>query len=151
MTKGIVYKIELNDEIYVGSTEEKLCRRQSKHNYEIKKYPNRKLYKSCIEEGIEKIKCIWVADIEFNSTAEKRAIEEEYRKDLNAKLNSRKCYRTVEEKKIDDKKYREKNKDRIAEYKKLYELMNHDRKIQLQRERRKRKKEEMTIMKDKIT
>ena len=82
----MVYKIELQDEIYVGSTEQKLCVRQSNHNSDLKKYPNRKLYKTCIEQGIDKIKCIWVADIEFNSTAEKRMKEEEYRKKMNGTL-----------------------------------------------------------------
>tara|TARA_R110002020_G_scaffold7745_1_gene32166 strand:- start:994 stop:1545 length:552 start_codon:yes stop_codon:yes gene_type:complete len=121
MNKGIVYKIEFNDEIYIGSTEQKLCSRQAKHNNYIKKYPNRKLYKKCIEEGIEKIKCIWVADIEFNSTAEKRAIEEEYRKDLNATLNSIRCYTTLEEYKQDKKEYYEKNKEQLKEkYKDYY-------------------------------
>ena len=32
MKKGYIYKIELQDEIYVGSTEQKLCQRQSNHN-----------------------------------------------------------------------------------------------------------------------
>jgi len=72
MKKGMVYKIELQDEIYVGSTEQKLCVRQSNHNAYLKLHPHRKLYKKCIEQGVDKIKCIWVADIEFNSTAEKR-------------------------------------------------------------------------------
>ena len=139
MKKGIVYKIELDNEMYIGSTEQQLCDRQRGHNSDMKNSPHRKLYKKCIEQEIETIKCIWVADIEFNSTAEKRAIEEKYRKELNATLNSQRCYTTKKERREDQnannkiyieknkeklsqyrKKYREKNKDRIAEYQKKY-------------------------------
>jgi len=116
MKKGMIYKIELQDEIYIGSTEEKLCIRQSKHQYDLKHYPNRKLYKKCIEQGITEIKLIWVADIEFNHTAQKRMIEEEYRKELNAGLNMIRCYTTDEEKKENAKEYREKHKENFKEY-----------------------------------
>ena len=43
MKKGFIYKIELDNEIYVGSTEQKLCERQSNHNAELKRHPNQKL------------------------------------------------------------------------------------------------------------
>jgi len=124
MKKGMVYKIELDNEIYVGSTEQKLCERQSNHNHDLKKFPNRKLYKTCIEQGIEKIKLIWVADIEFNSTAEKRMKEEEYRKKLNAKLNSIRCYITEEEAEDNRKEYIKNNKEKITQYKKEYRKNN---------------------------
>ena len=120
--KGIVYKIEIGDELYIGSTEEKLCVRRGKHNYELKKYPHRKLYKACIDNGVDKIKCWWVADIVFNSFEERRAIEETYRKKLNAELNSCRCYRSQEEKKEYFKKYREDHKEKIAEQQKQYYL-----------------------------
>jgi hypothetical protein len=104
--KGIVYKIEVGDELYIGSTEEKLCARQGQHNRDLKKFPHRKLYKACIDNGINKIKCWWVADIVFNSFEERRAIEETYRKELNAKLNSLRCYSSKEEKEEYQKQYK---------------------------------------------
>ena len=129
---GMIYKIEINDEnIYVGSTSEKLCSRQSKHNYDKKRYPQRKLYKKCIENNIDSIKCIWVADVEYNSIEERRMIEEDYRKELNGNLNSVKCYISEEEKKENDKKYckeyRENNKSKISEYDKKYREENKDK------------------------
>jgi len=131
MKKGMIYKIELQDEIYIGSTEVKLCERQSKHQYDLKHFPNRKLYKKCIEQGITEIKLIWVADIEFNHTAEKRMIEEEYRKKLNGTLNSQRCYITEEERKeqqqIKNKEYRETHKDFYKEYSKKYRENNKDK------------------------
>ena len=131
--KGIVYKIEIGDELYIGSTEEKLCVRQGKHNYDLKKFPHRKLYKACIDNGIDNIKCWWVADIVFNSFDERRAIEETYRKQLNAELNSQRCYSSKEEKeeyqkqynidhKEEKKQYRLDHKEKIAEYKKQYNI-----------------------------
>ena len=136
MKTGLIYKIELNEnDIYVGSTTKKLCIRQSQHNYDLKKKPHLKLYKSCIENNITNIKCVWVADVTFNSNAELRMVEEKYRKELNGNLNSIKCYRSKEEKKErhleyyennKDKKieYREKNKDKIKEYLKEYRENN---------------------------
>jgi len=115
--KGQIYKIELNENnIYVGSTTAKLCRRQAEHNQSLKKFTHRKLYKSCIENNINYINCIWVADIEYDSNAELRKIEEDYRKSLNGNLNSYRCYITKEEKKEYNKEYRKQNKDKLNEY-----------------------------------
>ena len=123
--KGQIYKIELNENnIYVGSTTQKLCRRQSEHNHYLKRYTHRKLYKACIENNIDYIKCIWVADIEYDSIAEVRKIEENYRKSLNGNLNSYRCYITKEEKKEYDKEYYQENKDKKSEYNKEYRKQN---------------------------
>ena len=132
MTNGVIYKIEINENnIYVGSTERILCKRQSQHNHDLKKYPERKLYKLCIENNITKIKCIWVADVEFNSKAELRMVEEEYRKKLNGNLNSQRCYTTEEEKKEyqkeTQKEYRNENKEKMKEYQKEYRNENKEK------------------------
>ena len=128
MNKGIVYKIEVGDELYIGSTEEKLCVRQGSHNRDLKKFPHRKLYKACIDNGINKIKCWWVADIVFNSYAERRAIEETYRKELNAKLNSVRCYISPEEMKENKKQYYLDHKEEKKEYSKKY-IIDHKEEI----------------------
>ena len=139
MKTGLVYKIELNENnIYIGSTTNKLCKRQGQHNYELKKKPNRKLYKSCIENNITVIKCVWVADVEYSSNAELRMIEEKYRTELNGNLNMVKCYTSEEDRKEYIKEYRENNKkkrkefyennkDKIKEYKKEYYEKNKDK------------------------
>jgi len=115
--KGQIYKIELNENnIYVGSTTAKLCRRQAEHNHALKKQPHRKLYKSCIENNITNINCIWVADVTYDSNAELRKIEEEYRKKLNGNLNSQRCYTTEEDKQEYQKEYYQENKDKKKEY-----------------------------------
>ena len=117
MKTGVIYKIELNENnIYIGSTTQKLCKRKSAHNINMLQYPHRRLYKSCIENNITKINCIWVADVIFNSIAELRMIEEKYRKELNCNLNTKKCYSTDEDKKKYMKEYYKNNKEKIKEY-----------------------------------
>ena len=143
MKTAIIYKIELDNEIYVGSTEQKLCSRQSRHNSDLKIYPYRTLYQKCIELDIEKIKCIWVADIKFNSTAEKRAIEEKYRKDLNAVLNMRKCYTTKEERREQKRKanntyYHKNSKELLEKYKEYHKKYREDHKEQIKAYHKKR-------------
>jgi len=124
--KGIVYKIEIGDELYIGSTEDKLCVRQAKHNYDLKQFPHRKLYKACIDNGVDKIKCWWVADIVFNSFDERRAIEETYRKELNAELNSLRCYVSLEEKKEYQKQYELNHKEQRVEKDRRYYIKHRD-------------------------
>ena len=97
--KGIIYKIEFNDLVYVGATPQKLCQRQSNHNSDLRNRPNVKLYQKCIEQGVDAIKCIWIADVEYNSIAELKMYEETHRKELNATLNTYRCYLTHQDKK----------------------------------------------------
>ena len=126
--KGQIYKIELNENnIYVGSTTAKLCKRQAEHNQRLKKFTHRKLYKSCIENNINYINCIWVADIEYDSNAELRKIEEDYRKSLNATLNSYRCYITEEDRKEYKKNRYENNKIEISEKRKEHRKQNKDK------------------------
>ncbi|HDK27856.1 MAG TPA: hypothetical protein ENG48_12315 [Candidatus Atribacteria bacterium] len=92
MFKGLIYKIELGDDVYVGSTKAlKLCYRQSVHNWNLRNGRTAKLYKTARELGIEKLKCIWLEDYECNKLCKLRAREEELRKELNAQLNDRNC------------------------------------------------------------
>jgi hypothetical protein len=107
---GIIYYIELDDEYYIGSTKQKLCKRQAKHNEDYRKEKCKsKLYERARELGIEKINCVWIEDIIFNSIEELRAREEYWRKkykdEKNSNLNSQVCFQTLEEKKEYDNNY----------------------------------------------
>jgi len=146
--KGIIYKIEINENnIYIGSTTQKLCKRQENHNQSLKRYTHRKLYKACIENNVNYIKCIWVADIEYDSNAELRKIEEDYRKKLNGNLNSNRCYVTEEEKKEERKGYKKEHKEYYKEYMKEYREKN---KIELNEKKNEYNKEYYQENKDKI-
>ena len=151
----MIYKIELNkNNIYIGSTTQLLCKRQSCHNSDLKKKPHLKLYKSCIENNITNIKCIWIADVEYSSNAELRMIEEKYRKELNGNLNSKKCYISEEEKKIYMKEYNDKfyenNKDTINKQQKEYRENNKDKMKEYRENNKKKIKEYYEENKDKI-
>ena len=124
MKTGLIYKIELTENnIYIGSTKQTLCKRQSQHNNALKTQPHQKLYKSCIENNITNIKCVWVADVTFNNIAELRMVEEKYRKELNANLNTIKCYTSE-----DRKEYYKNNKDTINKKQKEYYENNKNKK-----------------------
>ena len=111
---GFIYKIVIGEDIYIGSTKNKyLCNRQYTHNYKLKNGCEYKLYKFCRENKVEKIICEMLEKVDNENIVIK---EQEYIKMLEPSLNSHKAYQTIEEKKINDKKYREENKDKIKKY-----------------------------------
>ena len=58
---GFIYKIEIDNQIYIGSTKQKLCRRQTNHNCSLNNsndsHYNIYLYRFCRTHNIEKIIC----------------------------------------------------------------------------------------------
>ena len=107
---GKVYKIEINDKIYYGSTKQQLCKRQSRHNYNLRNNPIQLLYKTCIEENIEKIICIELYDGDDYKEKEQSYIKN------NISLNMRHSISSIERKKETHKKYidSEKGKQTVA-------------------------------------
>ena len=55
--QGIVYKVEVGDKVYYGSTTQKLCNRQARHNFNLKQKNGSNFYKECLKQKIEKIIC----------------------------------------------------------------------------------------------
>ena len=105
---GFIYKIEVGEELYIGSTKKKLYYRQSQHNYTLNN-PNNKsynypLYKFCRTHNIEKIICELIEEVE---DSELLLLEQEYINMLEPTLNSYRAYRTIEELK---EQWKEKNK-----------------------------------------
>ena len=95
---GIIYKIVIGNDLYVGSTKKKLYCRQSLHNH-ILNNPNNKnynnpLYKFCREKKVEKIICELLETVEDNELV---LLEQEYINKLEPSLNTRRAYRTEEE------------------------------------------------------
>jgi len=135
--KGTIYKIEINDDdIYIGSTTQKLCQRQRVHNQALKKNTERLLYKTCIKNDIDYIECIAIETVEFDDIIELRIIEEEYRIKYNANLNMVKCYITEKER----KEYYQNNKKAIAEKMKEYQQNNKEKLAEYLKEYRAKKK-----------
>ena len=93
---GFIYKIEVEGELYIGSTIRKsLSQRQHDHNYKLKNNCNYKLYNFCRRKNIKKIKCELLQEI--NDTNIIKELEQEYINKLEPTLNSNRAIRTEEE------------------------------------------------------
>jgi len=142
---GIVYKIEIGDEIYIGSTIEKLKRRQTNHN-SFRKSQNCKLYRKANDFNIKKIICIPLEEKEIENEEEIRLLEQEYIDKLKPSLNSQIAYTGLtkqEYKKHYNKTYKQNNKEQIKEYQHKY----YENNIQYYKEHNKKYNE---IRKEKI-
>ena len=126
MNTGIIYKIVLNEnDIYVGSSKQTISIKQNHHNHLLKhNNSNRRLYNLCNNNNITNIKCIWVADILYDTNDELRIIKERYRIELNANLNMRKYYSTEDERIESQKLLKNNNRDKIKDYQKNYYELN---------------------------
>jgi hypothetical protein len=95
MTLGRVYAItnSLTDDVYVGSTKNRLCLRWAIHKNEMKLNPNRKLYVKLREVGTKNCKIQLVEEVNYKEKRELKAVEEHHRKAMNANLNTYSCNR----------------------------------------------------------
>ena len=97
---GVIYKITSGDECYVGSTND-YDRRWESHRdtiwYEIGKHYNAKLYKTIRANDGDWEMSIYEENLSI-TTEELRIREEEVRLLLGATLNSKRAYRTREQK-----------------------------------------------------
>ena len=96
---GIIYKIEIDNQIYIGSTKYKyLCDRQGEHNYRMRTIGNRDyniyLYRFCREKKVKKIICELIEEVD---DTELLLLEQEYMNKLQPSLNIRRVYQTEEE------------------------------------------------------
>ena len=118
---GKIYKIsnDIDKLIYVGSTIQPLSQRFTNHKCASKLHPNIKLYKHFAKLGIHHFKIILIKLYPCNNKLELEIEEERYKLLLNAQLNTRRAFRTAEQRKEQDnkskKKYREKNRAKINE------------------------------------
>jgi len=151
----IFYKIvNVNGDVdlcYVGSTanwKHRASRHKSDCHYENSKIHNCKLYKTIREYGgWDEFKMVEIGRAEQLTKRQAEQKEEEYRIQLNAELNSQRCFRTKEQKKEYKKEYNKEyyadndnklkkyqkeyradnaNKDKIKEYIKQYYIENKD-------------------------
>ena len=126
-SKTVIYKIVCKDEtvdyLYVGSTTD-LKRRKREHksscnNINCKKY-NQKNYKEIRDHnGFENFEIIKIEDYPCDNIRQAEKREEEFRINLNADMNSQRCYTTTEQRKLQIKKYRDLNKNILNEKAKI--------------------------------
>ena len=120
------YKIVcLDDSVdlcYVGSTANFNARKREHKSKCNNENWLSKLYTTMRENGgWDNFKMIEIGKREQLTKREAEQIEEDYRQELKANMNGKRCFvspeQDKEEKKIYDKEYREENKEKIKEYK----------------------------------
>ena len=130
---GTVYKIEVDkDNIYIGSTTQRLCNRQGLHNFHYRDNTKiNKLYEECRKHNITKIICILLEEREIENELEIRQLEQEYIDKLEPSLNSWSAYTSEEYKKKKNKEklkeYYQDNKDKLIEKQKEYNKNNKEK------------------------
>ena len=98
---GFIYKIEVGEDLYIGSTKLKcLSQRQAVHNYNLnnpnsKKY-NIYLYRFCREHNVSKIICEIIEEVDDTELV---LLEQEYINMLEPSLNSYRAFQTIEDRK----------------------------------------------------
>ena len=123
------------DLCYVGSTANWKARNyehKSNCNNENNQKNNFKIYKTIrANGGWCNFKMIQIGTREQLTKRQAEQIEDEYRVELKANMNSQRCYLTEEQRQKSileqTQKYREENKDKILEYSKKYYEENKDK------------------------
>lgn len=101
--KYTIYKIQINNYIYIGSTQN-FTQRKATHkrdcNYESQHNHNYLLYRTIRENGgWDCCTIVPVKEIEVESKIQAHIEEEAVRIEYNAQMNTRRAYRTKEQKK----------------------------------------------------
>lgn len=118
--KAKMYKLvsDVDDEFYLGSTCLLLSQRYHCHKQLAKDKPDRPVYKHFNEIGWENVKIILVEEYPCNSKIEMLKKERELYDELKPTLNRKRPYQTKEERLKQMSDYRDKNEEKIAQYKK---------------------------------
>ena len=130
-----IYKIvnDVNDDVYVGSTYNLLCRRMEKHRSHRFQYAHRPLYKLMIDLGVQHFHIELVEDFPCENKEQLRKREGHFIREMGT-LNmviedrTRKEYKEANKEKIQEymAKYREDKKEELLEYTKRYRDSHQD-------------------------
>lgn len=92
---GRIYQIYClhSDDTYIGSTKNRLCTRFAIHKNEMKLNPKRKIYQKMQELGKHNFKIRLLEQIDYHDKRELKSLEENYRQQLGANLNTYSCNR----------------------------------------------------------
>ena len=142
-TKGKIYKItnDYNDDVYIGSTCDRLVKRFIKHKADAKqeKCKNRPLYKLINEVGFQRFRIQLIEDFPCNDKYELRQREGHYIRELSKNLNKNIAGRNLNQYKEDNKEkiknYYKDNKDKNKEKIKNYYEENKEQILKKQKEK----------------
>ena len=126
--KYYIYKIccdDVKDFVYVGSTQNIRCRKNQHksdcNNENNNKNYNSKIYKTIRDNGgWDNWRMLCIAEVECETKRQAEIVEERYRQELNANMNSQRCYVTEEQNKEYMKEYNKERKEETKEYNKEY-------------------------------
>ena len=138
-SKIIIYRIFLNDFVYIGSSTD-FIRRKCRHKYNCNdiKCKDIKLYKFINENGgWNNFKMLEIEKFPCNDKNEARTREQYWIDFYKSELNSRKAINTPQE-------YYQENKEKIAEYHKKYANENKEIIAEKSKEYREENKEKLT-------
>lgn len=128
---GKIYKIvnTINDDIYIGSTCDKLCKRMVAHRAVAKSYEgNSNVHITMRELGVDNFKIILIESYPCESTEQLRSREDYWIKEMKAKLNIRRAFLTEEETRQQHvqsaKQYYHTNKQKVKDYHNEYNQTN---------------------------
>ena len=157
---GKIYKItnDYNDDVYIGSTCDRLVKRFATHKAAAKQEKNKNipLYKLINGVGFQRFRIQLIEEFPCNDKYELRQKEGYYIRELSKNLNKNIAGRTLKEyydnnkEKIKEtgKEYRDKNKEQIKESKKEYRDNNKE-KIKDEQKQYYEKNKEKILEKDK--
>lgn len=124
---GTIYRINVNDEFYIGSTMKSLTERQYNHNITLKQnVRTNKLYEKCRENNINNIICILLEQKEVEDIDEIRQLEQEYIDKLQPSLNSQIAYTGLSQKQYIKEHYNN-NRQHYLDYQKNYRYNNKEK------------------------
>jgi len=158
MITGNIYKIinNQNEDIYIGSTIEKLSSRMSGHRSKFRKWKEGLDDKKCMSYdmfdavGVENCKIILIENGQFVSKPHLK-MKEQYYIDTNVCINKVRAHRSEEvielQNKIRDKKYRETHRDELCEKRKLFYQENKDELCEKMKIYREAHRDELNIKK----
>lgn len=135
-THAKIYRLcsDIDDEIYIGSTCNKLSSRLVQHKRQATLTPNRTVYDHINRIGWETVKCILIEEVDCNNREQLLQRERYYIEMMKPGLNRRIPIRIDDErkelKKQSDKDYREANREKISECQKQYREANRETKAE---------------------
>ena len=139
-TNGKIYKIlnAIDDELYVGSTVEPLCKRMAKHRHNVNQSPHFKLYKHMINHGIDNFYIELIENYACSSKEELQAKEGSWIRQVGT-LNSRIEGRTQKERRQEHPEYmiqyRSENVERIRQQVSTYNQNHKEMKLEVPKAR----------------
>jgi flagellar biosynthesis GTPase FlhF len=146
--KYIIYKIQINDYIYIGSTKN-FAIRKSRHKSNCNTGKDYLVYRTIRENGgWECCTMVPVREVEVETVIQAHIIEEEERVKYNAQMNAIRAYMTEDEKKAVNYerlvRWREENKEMADETRKIWREANKEKRNEYQRKWRAAKRAEQT-------